>query len=116
MADKKITVTALGVTAKVDPGALDDQDLLDKLEAANAAAYEAEVLRDSGAPDAEVAAAEQRAGSLGLVASGAVKKALFGSDWERIKRELRGGDGRLTGKRANEFVDAVSAQIGALKN
>ena len=45
-----------------------------------------------------------------------MKKALFGSDWERIKRELRGEDGRLTGTRANEFVDAVSAQIGALKN
>ena len=116
MAARKITVTALGVSAKVDPDALDDQDLLDKLEDANVAAYELEALREAGAPNGEVAAAEQRAGSLGLVASSAVKKALFGSDWERIKRELRGEDGRLTGTRANEFVDAVSAQIGALIN
>ena len=42
MAARKITVTALGVSAKVDPDALDDQDLLDKLEDANVAAYELE--------------------------------------------------------------------------
>ena len=116
MAARKITVTALGVSAKVDPDALDDQDLLDKLEDANVAAYDLEALREAGAPTGEAAPASQRAGSGGRGARRAGKKRRCGSDWERIKRELRGEDGRLTGTRANEFVDAVSAQIGALKN
>lgn len=98
---RKLTVSALGVTATVDPAKLDDQDLLDLMADANVASYEGD---------------EESSRQLGLTLYAKTRQLLFGSDWPRIKRELRGDDATLSQERANEFLEQVMAQVGALKN
>lgn len=93
MAVKKtraVTVTALGVSAKADPEALDDYDLF-------------ETIAENGttSPTALIA----------------VGKALFGErGWKDVTDGLRDGDGKLTLTRVGEFLDAATEQLDALKN
>lgn len=93
MAEKKkraITVTALGVSAKADPDALDDYDLF-------------ETILEYGAESAQ--------------ASIAAGKALFGEKgWRDIIEALRGKDGKLPLTRVAEFLNEATEQIEALKN
>lgn len=87
---RKVTVTALGVTVRVDPGAMDDYDLLERL-------------MDMG---------DSAAAFVPLL------KALCGSDKEyrRVKDELRDEHGHLALSRVGEFVMAAEKQVAALKN
>ena len=93
MPDKKnrpITVTALGVSAKADPDALDDYDLF-------------ETILEYGAESAQ--------------ANIAAGKALFGEKgWKKITDGLRDGNGKLTLTRVAEFLNEATVQIEALKN
>ena len=87
---RPITVTALGVSAKADPDALDDYDLF-------------ELISEFGAtsPQANIAAG----------------KALFGEKgWKDIVDALRDGNGKVTLTRVAEFLNEATVQIEALKN
>lgn len=87
---KAVTVTALGVSAKADPGALDDYDLFEKIA-------------ESGT-----------ASATSLIAVG---KALFGEGgWKAVTDGLRDEGGKLTLTKVGEFLDAATEQIDALKN
>ena len=87
---RPVTVTALGVSAKADPDALDDYDLF-------------EVISENGVSSATA-----------LIAVG---KALFGEKgWKDVTDALRDENGKLTLTRVGEFVNEASNQIDALKN
>ena len=87
---RPVTVTALGVSAKANPDALDDYDLF-------------EVIAENGASSAT-----------SLIAVG---KALFGEKgWKQVTDDLRDEGGKLTITRVGEFLDAATDQIDALKN
>ena len=84
-----VTVTALGVSAKADPSALDDYDLLGVIE---------------------------EHGLQSRTTFEAIGCALFGTEgWENVKSGLR-EDGKLTITRVGEFMDAATDQLDALKN
>ena len=87
---RKVTVTALGVTVKVDPERFDDYELLEEVMAAGESA----------------------------MAFVPLLKAICGTEKEyrRVKDELRDEHGHLRMSRVGEFVEAVQAQVGALKN
>lgn len=85
-----VTVNALGVSAKVDPDALDDYDLFVQIT---------------------------EGGMSSAVSLITVGKALFGEKgWKDATDALRGDDGKLTLTRVGEFIDAATEQVEALKN
>ena len=87
---RPVTITALGVSAKANPDALDDYDLFETIEEKGAASASALI---------------------------AVGKALFGvQGWKDVTDALRDGDGKLPLTRVGEFLDATTEQIEALKN
>lgn len=87
---RPVTVTALGVSAKADPDALDDYDLFEKISEAGASS-----------PTALIA----------------VGKALFGAQgWKAVTDGLRDEGGKLTLTRVGEFLDAATEQLDVLKN
>lgn len=87
---RPVTITALGVSAKANPDALDDYDLFERITAEGVSS----------------------AASLIMVG-----KALFGEKaWKDITDKLRDESGKLTITRVGEFVDAATDQIEALKN
>lgn len=85
-----VTVTALGVSAKADPSALDDYDLF-------------ETIAENGMNSAT-----------SIIAVG---RALFGEHgWKDVTDSLRDEDGKLTLTRVGEFLDEATVQLDALKN
>lgn len=85
---KKVTLTALGVTVKADPGAFDDYDLLEEI-------------------------ANYGESPLSFIP---MLKALCGKDYQRVKDELRDQYGHLSMERVGQFLDEVQKQLVALKN
>lgn len=85
---KKVTLTALGVTVKADPGAFDDYDLLEEI-------------------------ANYGESPLSFIP---MLKALCGKDYQRVKDELRDQYGHLSMERVGEFLDEAQKQLVALKN
>ena len=85
---KKVTLTALGVTVKADPGAFDDYDLLE------------EIISYGESPLVYIP----------------MLKALCGKDYKRVKDELRDQYGHLSLERVSEFLDETQKQLIALKN
>lgn len=85
---KKVTLTALGVTVKADPGAFDDYDLLEEI-------------------------ANYGESPLSFIP---MLKALCGKDYQRVKDELRDQYGHISMERVGEFLDEAQKQLVALKN
>ena len=85
---KKVTLTALGVTVKADPGAFDDYDLLEEI-------------------------ANYGESPLSFIP---MLKALCGKDYQRVKDELRDQYGHLSMERVGQFLDETQKQLVALKN
>lgn len=87
---RPVTITALGVSAKANPDALDDYDLF-------------EYITENGIESP--------------VSTIAVGKALFGEKgWKDITDKLRDENGKLPLTRAVEFLASATEQIDALKN
>lgn len=87
-APRKVTLTALGVTVKADPGAFDDYDLLEEI-------------------------ANYGESPLSFIP---MLKALCGKDYQRVKDELRDQYGHLSMERVGQFLDEAQKQLVALKN
>ena len=85
---KKVTLTALGVTVKADPGSFDDYDLLEEI-------------------------ANYGESPLSFIP---MLKALCGKDYQRVKDELRDQYGHLSMERVGQFLDETQKQLVALKN
>lgn len=87
---RPVTITALGVSAKANPDALDDYDLF-------------EYITENGA-----------ASAASMIAVG---KALFGEKgWKDITSQLHDDKGKLPLTRVAEFLASATEQIEALKN
>lgn len=85
-----------GIEVKISKDGLDDFETTEAMA----------VLNDEDATDAER-----------VVAVGKLPRLIFGSQWTRIKRDLRAAnDGKLTNEAVSMFIAEAINAVGALKN